>query len=145
VRATIDVPDVPYPGGRTTAEFFRTAARNLRGRYSPGGSNLRDTIAVLLDRTAAELDAATGTTPTPPAAGDGLRVAPDGRPVADLTYTERKRLPAIYHQPAWLDLGRPRWVCRVCQDDDHADSWPCAPARRDGGPIAEYAGLNATG
>lgn len=57
-RVTIDVPSVPYPGSRTDAYFFRTAAWNLRNGYDLGGSNLRDTVAVLLDRVATGLDGA---------------------------------------------------------------------------------------
>ena len=72
-RITIDVPDVPYPGDRTTAAFFRTAARNLRGKESPGGSNVRSTVAVLLERTAHALDGED----VADFGRDPLRLAPD--------------------------------------------------------------------
>lgn len=137
---TIDVPAVPHAAGRPLAADLRTAARKLWHGYAPGGSNVRDTVATILDRVAHALDGADLTTDRDP-----LTVAPDGRPVADLTFAERTELPAVYHQPVWLALGdrSARWACRVCQaDGGTVMSWPCPPARRDGGPIAEYAGLD---
>lgn len=54
---TIDVPPVPYPGGLSDAHYLRVAARNLREGYPVGGSNVTETVAELLDRLAAALDA----------------------------------------------------------------------------------------
>ena len=138
---TIEVPEVPYPGGSTTPEFFRRAARNLRSRESVGGSNLRATIATLLERTAHAID---GGVPMPPSTD--LSRAPDGRYVIEeLTYADRQALPAVYHQPVWCDLATPAtWICSVCWDDGVTHGWPCGPAARDGRPIADYAGLEAT-
>ena len=53
---TVDIPDVPYPGGRSTQHSFRKAAENLRLDYPAGGSNVRATIALLLDRVAEAMD-----------------------------------------------------------------------------------------
>lgn len=141
-RITIDAPDVPHSGTKPTATAYRTAARNLRHRYSPGGSNTRATVALLLERAAHALDGQD----TPDYDRDPLLKAPDGRSVIEeLTFAERQALPAVYHQPVWYDLGTPSlWICSVCWDDGEMTGWPCATARRDGGPIAEYAGLDAT-
>ena len=141
-RITIDVPDVPYPGDRSTATFFRTAARNLRGKDSPGGSNVRGTVALLLERTAHALDGED----IADFGRDPMRFAPDGRSVVEeLTYAERQALPPVYHQPVWYDLCTPKlWACAVCWDEGEMSGWPCKAAERDGGPIAEYAGLDRT-
>ena len=145
-RVMVDVPDVPYPGGRTTSQFLRTASRNLRCTYSVGGSNLRATIAELLERTAQALDidgdVKLSTDPLPD--DRTLDTAPNGRSVVALSLAERRKLPAVYHQPSWDGTSVPRWICTVCQDENGADSWPCRPAQRNGAQIAEYAGLNAT-
>jgi hypothetical protein len=147
MKVTVEVPTVPYSGGRPTQRDYRTAAANLRGRYSPGGSNVRATVAALLDRVAAAIDEAEqhpAAEPHPPL--DALRLAPDGRSVTEeLTYPERQALPPVYHQPVWYDLATPAaWICSVCWDEGRTDGWPCTVASRDGGPIADYAGLDAT-
>lgn len=150
MRVMIDVPEVPYPGSRTTAQFFRGASANLRGRYSPGGSNVRGTVADLLDRVAGTLEAANAgdvrLTSDPLPDRDPLRLAPDGRSVnEELTYLERRALPAVYHQPFWDGNASPAaWICQVCWDDGVSHAWPCTPAKRGGGAIADYAGLDQT-
>ena len=140
-RVGVDVPDVPYPGGRTTAEFFRKAAEALRYERLTGkdirnvsGSNVRHTIAALLTRVASAMDEAVD-----------LQKAPDGRWVVyDLTYEERRQLPGDYHQPVWDGLGVPHfWVCSVCWDDGLQNGWPCEQARREGEKAARSGGLQA--
>ena len=69
-RITIDAPAVPYPGGRNAQHFYRGAARKLRTGYDAGGSNVRDTIALLLDRTAAALDGLDAAPVAAPAVAD---------------------------------------------------------------------------
>jgi hypothetical protein len=140
-RVTVTVPAVPYSGSTSTADDFRAAARNLRRRYSPGGHNLRETVALLLERTATALDG----TPSQHHPDDERLSAPDGRHVfRDLTFSERLDLPPSYHQPTWLyGDGVGRWVCRVCCDDDHARAWPCYRARRHGAEVAEFGGMDA--
>lgn len=56
-RVTVRVPSVPYPGPNDTdASFFRGAADKLRRNLDAGGSNVRNTIAELLDRVADQLN-----------------------------------------------------------------------------------------
>jgi hypothetical protein len=135
VKVNVDVPDVPYPGSRTTQHFFRGAAEKLRNGIDAGGSNVRNTIAALLDRTAAAMDESVD-----------VYVAPDGRSVIEeLSYEERQSLPGEYHQPYWVDTATPKsWVCAVCWDEGVSHGWPCEPACRDGAAVARAGGLRRT-
>lgn len=61
-----------------------------------------------------------------------------------LTFTERKALPAKYHQPYWDGLGSPHsWICAVCWDDGETTGWPCevANAGNNGLAIAQHSGM----
>lgn len=57
-RVVITPPSVPHPGPRTDADFYRTAAWNLRHGYAVGGSNVTATVSTLLDTVATALDGA---------------------------------------------------------------------------------------
>ena len=64
MKITIDVPWVPYrAAGRPSQSYYRTAARNLREDYPAGGSNVRNTIADLLDEVAKAMDEVAETEP----------------------------------------------------------------------------------
>lgn len=63
----------------------------------------------------------------------------------ELTYEQRKALPAKFHQPHWDGLGSPRsWICQVCWDDGVQHAWPCdaASTGNNGLEIAQYGGLS---
>lgn len=69
-----------------------------------------------------------------------------GKAVEEMTYEERKALPAKYHQPVWDGLGSPHsWICEVCWDDGLTSAWPCevaaAPAGTNGLEIARAGGM----
>ena len=58
-RVTVAIAPVRYKGPNDTdASMFRTAATRLANGFDIGGSNLRDSIAELLRRTADALEAA---------------------------------------------------------------------------------------
>jgi hypothetical protein len=63
----------------------------------------------------------------------------------ELTYSQRRALPAAYHQPHWDGLGVPHsWVCQVCWDDGETTAWPCEAANTGnaGLEVARAAGLS---
>jgi hypothetical protein len=133
VKITVQSPEVAYPGGHSHQHYMRTAARNLRQDFPAGGSNVRASIASLLDRVADAMDAA-----------PDLTRAPDGRSVhEDLTAAERRALPGAYHQPYWDGCGDPHlWLCTVCYDDGEVNGWPCDTATREGKAAAKAGGLS---
>lgn len=57
----------------------------------------------------------------------------------DLTYTQRRNLPARFHIPVWDGLGKPNaWLCAVCWDDEGVTHrWPCERAMACGGEVFE--------
>ena len=54
---TIDIPEMPHKAaGSTDATYFRNGAGRLRDGYHVGGSNMRATVATILDRVADALE-----------------------------------------------------------------------------------------
>lgn len=53
----IDIPVIPYPGGSTQADFYRSAAQHVLGGYVVGGSNLSRAVGTLLHSVADRLEA----------------------------------------------------------------------------------------
>ena len=64
-HVTIPAPHVPFPGGRTDADFMRSAADHLERGYPVGGSNLTATVIRLLRDVAMALDGQTAATGQP--------------------------------------------------------------------------------
>lgn len=66
-------------------------------------------------------------------------------PPEEMTFEQRKALPAAWHQPHWDGLGEPHsWICTVCWDDGLTTLWPCevANAGNNGLEIARTHGLS---
>jgi len=60
----------------------------------------------------------------------------------ELTEEQRIALPAEYHQPVWMDLGKPKlWICAQCWGEGTMTSWPCEVAAKDGKAVARAGGL----
>lgn len=52
------------------------------------------------------------------------------------TIEERRKLPARFHTPHWLDTcAQPVWVCAVCWEDGVVYQWPCETASEQGGEV----------
>lgn len=44
------VPEIPFPGGQSQADYWRGAADRIEGKYAPGGSNMTAAVVTLLRR-----------------------------------------------------------------------------------------------
>jgi hypothetical protein len=126
------------------AELLADAAWKLRHGYAPGGSTVTGSVANLCDAAARAIDPTVRTHYEgryPAATGHG---PVDDVDINEMTFEERRALPARYHRPYYMDLGTPSvWTCTACWDAEEAIaySWPCEVAQRDGRDVARALGL----
>lgn len=74
----------------------------------------------------------------PGRSGEQPTAVPQPKDVApyEMDETERLALPARYHRPAFVGVGRPQvWCCAVCWGDGWTASWPCEVVARGDGAV----------
>lgn len=130
-----------------SAQFLADAAWKIRHGYTAGGSTVTRGVVQLIDAAALAIDPDVRTTystdvydhPDHP----DMTVDNPGD-LVEMTYDERRALPARYHQPVYDDLSTPGgWHCAVCwcADDAFTVSWPCDVAQREGATVARAGGM----
>jgi hypothetical protein len=63
--------------------------------------------------------------------------------VTELTYEQRRALPAALHQPFYDGLAVPHsWCCSVCWDEGLTHAWPCDVATAHGVEVAKAGGMD---
>jgi hypothetical protein len=56
IEHVIEVPEIPFPGGSSQADFWREAASHLEGGYPVGGSNVTAAVVRFLRSVAEAVD-----------------------------------------------------------------------------------------
>lgn len=140
---TIPAPVVAFKGpADTDATMMRGAANRLASGYPVGGSNMTRAVETVLRDIADALEGRpVGQRSSEPVPAPTISTGE----LVEMTYAQRRGLPAVHHRPHFDDLSEPAsWVCSVCSvcwDDGETNAWPCTPTTTGGRELADLLGL----